>query len=82
MKLAVFSTKPYDRQYLNAVHSKTDAKIDIIYHEVPLNEETVSLTEDAQAVCVFVNDSLGTTVVETLARHGVQAILPRCARGL
>lgn len=79
MKLAVFSTKPYDRQYLDAVRRDIHTSIDITYHDVPLNNDTKSLTHGMQAVCVFVNDTLDALVIEELARNGAKAILLRCA---
>lgn len=76
MKLALFSTKPYDKKYFEAAKA---TNVDVIYHEVSLNDDTVALSQGADAVCVFVNDSLGSTVVEKLAKNGVRAILLRCA---
>lgn len=82
MKLAVFSTKPYDRQYLSAANSandKTREAVDLVFHEARLSKDTVSLAQGATAVCVFVNDDLNGKVVESLADSGVKAILLRCA---
>ncbi len=81
MRLSVFSTKPYDRKYLDTAHAAKDppSKIKISYHDFPLNETTVSLLKDADAVCAFVNDSLSEPVIATLAEKGVKAILLRCA---
>ena len=76
-KIAVFSSKPYDKKYFTAAGDASS--IELIFHDVPLNSETVALAAGAQAVCVFVNDSLGSGVVETLASHGIKAILLRCA---
>ncbi|KAL2757315.1 hypothetical protein ACRALDRAFT_2097892 [Sodiomyces alcalophilus JCM 7366] len=79
-KLAVFSTKPYDKHYLQAA-CPPDANIQLIFHSVPLNPETVSLVtkDSADAVCVFVNDKLPAPVLSHLASAGVRAILLRCA---
>lgn len=79
--LAVFSTKPYDRRYLEEVHASHTAasKLKLIFHEVPLNEETVPLATGVSAVCAFVNDTLDATVIDALASQGVTAILLRCA---
>ncbi|POR35853.1 2-hydroxyacid dehydrogenase [Tolypocladium paradoxum] len=80
MKLSVFSSKPYDKKYFDAANAARQAsKIHIVYHEFPLSEHTVFLAKGSDAVCVFVNDSLGSAVVEALAREGVKAILLRCA---
>ncbi|KAM0263526.1 hypothetical protein ACHAQJ_001145 [Trichoderma viride] len=92
MKLAVFSTKPYDKRYIEAARGAAataateslknrpaSADIEIIYHEFPLGEDTVALAKGAEAICAFVNDSLTGRVVEALAKQGVKAILLRCA---
>lgn len=92
MKLAVFSTKPYDKRYIEAARSAAAARaatapatrsassdLEIIYHEFPLEEDTVVLAQGADAICAFVNDSLTGPVVEALAKQGVKAILLRCA---
>jgi D-lactate dehydrogenase len=81
MNLSVFSVKPYDRTYFDIAHAETasSSSIKITYHDVPLNEETVSIIKDTDAVCAFVNDTLGGTVIDVLADRGVKAILLRCA---
>ncbi|KAL7792062.1 hypothetical protein V8C37DRAFT_136144 [Trichoderma ceciliae] len=92
MKLAVFSTKPYDKRYIEAARGAAaagaasssskhpaSADIDIVYHEFPLEKDTVALAKGADAICAFVNDTLSGPVVEALAQQGVKAILLRCA---
>lgn len=80
MKLAVFSAKPYDKRYLSAVHAARGASsVELIFHEFPLSQDTVTLAQDADAVCVFVNDTLDGPVIEALHEAGVRAILLRCA---
>lgn len=92
MKLAVFSTKPYDKRYIEAARSAAAAKakespasrsasadIEIVFHEFALEEDTVALAKGADAICAFVNDTLSAPVVEALGRQGVKAILLRCA---
>jgi D-lactate dehydrogenase len=83
-RLSVFSTKPYDKKYLqSALTAREKASpypIDITFHDVPLNPTTVSLLPDGQnAVCVFVNDALPKSVIDALADKGVSAVLLRCA---
>ncbi|TPX08827.1 uncharacterized protein E0L32_009767 [Thyridium curvatum] len=85
MKLAVFSAKPYDRDYLtqvNTARSQADSPppaLELVFHDFPLSEETVPLAHGAGAVCAFVNDDLGEPVLAALADAGVRAILLRCA---
>ncbi|EFY97358.1 D-isomer specific 2-hydroxyacid dehydrogenase [Metarhizium robertsii] len=80
MKLALFSAKPYDKKYFDAARAaRQQTNIDVTYHEASLNDDTVALAEGADAVCVFVNDSVGSSVIDQLASHGIKAILLRCA---
>jgi len=77
MDVTVFSTKPYDEQFLNAANERYGHNLR--YLEPRLSEQTVRLAEGAEAVCVFVNDQLPATVIRTLAQIGVKAIALRCA---
>ncbi|KAJ5666594.1 hypothetical protein N7462_011003 [Penicillium macrosclerotiorum] len=80
MKLAVFSAKAYDRTYLDEVCSQRFTQLcHIEYHAFALSEETVPLAKGADAVCVFVNDTLDARVLRALHADGVRAILLRCA---
>ncbi|KAG5926637.1 hypothetical protein E4U42_003074 [Claviceps africana] len=80
MRLAVFSTKPYDKRYIEAAQAaRAHDGLELVFHEASLTHDTASLAQDADAVCVFVNDSLGRDVIERLAGYGVRAILLRCA---
>lgn len=77
MKISVFSTKPYDRQFLTAAAG--DFQHELNFVEARLTCETVTLAQDADAVCVFVNDRLDRPVLESLAEFGVRVIALRCA---
>ncbi len=77
MKIAVFSTKPYDRVALdqaNENHGHT-----LSYFESRLTPNTVSLANGFDAVCPFVNDNLSAPVVEKLAEAGVRLLTLRSA---
>jgi D-lactate dehydrogenase len=76
MKIAVFSTKPYDRVFLT---SANDSVHELCFFEPRLTNETVSLAADFEAVCVFVNDNVDSRVVARLASLGVRLIALRCA---
>lgn len=76
MKVAVFSTKPYDRRFLSAANT---ANHQLLFLEPPLNEVTASLAQGCEAICVFVNDCLDRTVLEQLAAAGTRLIALRCA---
>ncbi|KAF7553571.1 hypothetical protein G7046_g7071 [Stylonectria norvegica] len=81
MRVAVFSAKPYDKKYLTSVHQTKHAhsNIELIFHDFELNEDTVPIVDGADAICVFVNDTLNEAVIMELAERGVKAILLRCA---
>ncbi len=77
MRVAVFSTKPYDRTFLDRANA--DFGHELVYFESHLRGETVSLAEGFPAVCVFVNDQLDADVLEQLAQGGTKTIALRCA---
>jgi D-lactate dehydrogenase len=75
MKIAFFSTQPYDRQYFD----RFAQGFELVYFEAPLNERTSNLAKGCTAVCVFVNDQLNASVVNELAHLGINLIALRCA---
>lgn len=77
MKVAVFSTKAYDREFLDVANAAGHHQL--FYFEGSLRDKTVRLTEGYDAVCVFVNDVLDVTVIEGLAANHVKLIVLRCA---
>jgi D-lactate dehydrogenase len=79
MKVAVFSTKPYDREFLTSTNGALSQPHDLIFHEVQLNTHSALLAQDCQVVCCFVNDHVDATVLQQLADRGVKLIALRCA---
>ncbi|CAK9045551.1 D-lactate dehydrogenase (D-LDH) (Fermentative lactate dehydrogenase) [Durusdinium trenchii] len=77
MKTVVFSTKPYDRRFLEAAGQAFEHELRFL--EPRLTLETVELAHGFEAVCVFVNDVLDAPVLQALARQGTSAIALRCA---
>lgn len=77
MKLAFFSTKPYDKLYFDANNSSTS--LDIKYFDVALNIQTVTLCKEFDGVCIFVNDKVDKSVIEQLHHNGIKFIVLRCA---
>ena len=77
MRVAVFSTKPYDRQFLDAANAA--GQHELIYFEARLSCETAALARDSDAVCAFVNDVLDSCVLQELADIGVRLVVLRCA---
>jgi D-lactate dehydrogenase len=77
MKIAVFSSKPYDQQFLEAANTRFGYRLTFL--EPRLSLETVSLAQGHSAVCTFVNDALPAPVLDALASMHIQHIALRCA---
>ena len=77
MRIAVFSTKPYDQRFLTAANDTYG--FDLTFLEPRLTAETSSLAAGAPAVCLFVNDRADAAVLDTLALGGSRLIALRCA---
>ncbi len=75
MNIAFFSTQPYDQQSFE----QQDHEHTIKFLQASLNEQTINLAKDCEAVCVFVNDQLNAEVIKALAELGVKIIALRCA---
>lgn len=79
MKIAVFSSKPYDREFLTRANEAAGSSHEIRFIEAHLDASTAALTADADAVCPFVNDRVDAAVLPVLARQGVRLIALRGA---
>jgi len=77
MKVAVFSTKAYDRKFLDKANET--AGHELTYFEPHLSEHTAPLADGFEAVCAFVNDQLGAGVLEVLKAQGTRLIALRSA---
>jgi D-lactate dehydrogenase len=77
MIVAAFSTKPYDREFLE--RAAAGAGIEWRWFESRLDADTAGLAAGAQAVNCFVNDDLGGAVLERLHTLGVRLVTLRCA---
>lgn len=77
MRITVFSTKPYDRDYLESANAERGH--DLCFLESRLNEETAPLADGAAAVCIFVNDIASRPVLERLAADGTRLLALRSA---
>lgn len=76
MKLAVFSAKPYDRQFLDDANRGLH---ETQYFEFRLDSKTAKLVDGFEAVCPFVNDKLDRETLEILKARDVRLIALRCA---
>jgi D-lactate dehydrogenase len=81
MKIAVFSSQPYDQLFLDEVNHRDYAsrEYELAYRKAPLSIDTAVLAQGFGAVCVFVNDQLDARVLTSLSQYGVRAVLLRCA---
>ena len=79
MKMAVFSTKPYDREFLHLANRALPAEHRLVFLEPRLSLETAGLADGADAVCLFVNDIADAPVLDSLAALGVRLIALRSA---
>ena len=77
MRIAFFSTKPYDRIWFEPMGK--DYGYDMHFIEAPFNEETVTLTDGHDAVCIFVNDSVTAGMIDRMCEMGIKALLLRSA---
>ncbi len=77
MKVAFFSSKPYDKA--SFPQAKEASLFDFRFFKVHLDLTTVGLTAGFDAVCVFVNDDLSAEVLAGLSDNRVRYIALRCA---
>lgn len=77
MKIAIFSTKPYEKVYLDKFNQ--DKKHELVYFDAALNADTTNLAIGFEAVCVFVSDKIDKETIEKLAKDGVKLIDLRSA---
>lgn len=75
MKIAFFSTKPYDKDFFE----KHNQNHELTFYDVALSETSVRLAEGFDGICVFVNDKVNASIIEKLAKLGIKLIALRCA---
>jgi len=77
MKVAVFSTKAYDRRFLEAANA--DRRHELLFFEARLTADTAVLATGFPAVCAFVNDQLDEKTLKALAEQETRLIALRSA---
>lgn len=77
MKVAVFSTQSYDREFLEQTNLAYGHEL--MFFEPRLSATTAALATGFPAVCAFVNDQLDATVLQQLHSQGTRLIALRCA---
>jgi D-lactate dehydrogenase len=75
--VAFFDAKPYDEMYFNAANE--DYGFSFEYFETRLDRHTAKLSAGADAVCVFVNDTVDNETLDILDNQGVKLVALRCA---
>ena len=76
-KIAFFDAKSYDRETFDKVNQNFG--FEILYYKERLSMNTVSLTQGADVVCIFVNAECDARVIQRMAEYGVKLIALRCA---
>lgn len=75
MKIAFYSAKEYDEELFGARESEHE----FLFLKNHLRGETAALAQGCEAICVFVNDELDRSVLESLHAAGVRFVALRCA---
>lgn len=77
MRVAVFSTKPYERAVLDQANERYGHEL--TYFESRLSADTAGLASGFEAVCLFVSDAAGRDTLERLAQGGTRLLALRSA---
>jgi D-lactate dehydrogenase len=77
MRVAVFSTRPYDRRFLTEANA--EGAHELSFFEATLDAQTVGLSKGFDAICAFVNDSLDRRTLKQAADGGVRLVALRAA---
>lgn len=77
MKIAFYDAKPYDHDFFEPEAKQHDLE----FHFLPfrLDEQSLPVAAEFDAVCVFVNDTLDRNCLSRLAELGPGCIAMRCA---
>lgn len=75
MQLAVYSTKPHDRHFLDAANARAGHVLH--YLEARLDRHTAALAQGRAAVSLFVNDRADAAALAALADQGVRLVTLR-----
>ncbi len=77
IKIVFFGTKSYDIDIFNEVNKHFG--MEMKFFKSHINLDNISLTQGADTVCVFVNDTVDADIIRALATLGVKLIALRCA---
>ena len=79
MKIAVFSSKAYDRDFLDAANAAGGEKHRLSFFDARLDRHSALLAKEHDAVCAFVNDQLDRCVLHSLSSEGIKLVALRSA---
>ena len=77
IKIAFYDTKAYDKPSFERYGAEKG--VEFRFLETKLNADTAALAEGCEAVCVFVNDTVDSAVIDKLYGMGVKLIALRSA---
>lgn len=77
MKIAFYTTKPYDRIWFEPMAKRY--KMDLLFLEAPCRPNTLDLAAGCEAICIFINDQITAEMIDRLTKMHVKAILLRSA---
>lgn len=75
--VAMFSAQAYDVKSFSENPSYSD--VSVTTYKTGLSAKTVSLCQQADTLCAFVNDQLDATILQHLKAQGIKHIALRCA---
>ena len=75
MQITIYSAHKFDRKYLEQHCSNHTLR----FIEARLSEETASLSQGSEAVCIFVNDNASAPILKKLKEYGVRYLALRSA---
>lgn len=77
MKVAIFGTQFYEREYLSKYN--VGKKHELVFFDETLNIKTINLAKGFDAVCAFVTDTIDKKCIKKLSEFGVKLIDLRSA---
>lgn len=77
MKIALFSTKPYDKHFLDDANQQFHHEL--AYINARLNGDTLMMAGDAPVLSIFVNDSVDEQLLARMQQQGVRMLALRSA---
>lgn len=77
MRIAFYSTKPYDKVWFEPLGKEYG--FDIHFIEATCNRETIFMAKGYDAICIFVNDYVNAEMIDALYDMKVKAVLLRSA---